>query len=609
MYQLFTDRSFDRWRSLARQMLCEGVPPAEILWADREEERSLLATAGGTSPLQNRPTEASEPGSQNRPTEGVDLGLPNRPTVVAGSAVEPGWQNRATEAGGPGLQNRPTEAGDPGLQNRPTEALPVALRNKPTEAGRDLQLRVPSAFVELAKVVACHRDPDRWNLLYRSLWRLTHGTPELLERLTDDDVYRLHAMEKDVRRDRHKMTAFVRFRRLLAGDDVEQYVAWHRPDHYIVRLTAPFFRGRFAAMHWTILTPDDSVTWDTEALHFGPGVPESQAPRGDELESLWRTYYANIFNPARIKIGAMKKELPVRHWPTLPETQLIPDLLAEAPRRVQEMMRKAKENARPGTGPKRARRVADDVSADNPLPGTDAAAEGDLFGHQAPSAPPNARRGKAAAVDWGAEKFIPESRSLKVIAEASKGCRGCDLCEIGTQTVFGEGPKSAMVMFVGEQPGDQEDRAGRPFVGPAGQLLDEVLEQVGIIRDECYVTNAVKHFKWEPRGTRRIHAKPSAREVSACQPWLVREIELVQPKILVCLGSTAAQSLLGRDFRVTQRRGEVMQTKWSPWTVATIHPSALLRIPDEAMRASNRKAFVEDLQKVAAQVAKLKKAG
>lgn len=440
--------------------------------------------------------------------------------------------------------------------------------------------KVPRAFVDLAERVACHRDPDRWNLLYRTLWRLTHGEANLLERLTDDDVHRMHAMEHDIRRDRHKMTAFVRFRLVHDADGAEYYVAWHRPDHYIVRLTAPFFRGRFAAMRWTILTPDDSVSWDGDSLEFGPGVPESDAPQGDDLETLWRTYYANIFNPARIKISAMKKELPVRHWPTLPETQLIPELLADAPRRVQEMIRKAKDNARPGAGPRRGR----------------TSGSGGTSPDDTPTSKP---------VATSAAPFIPESRSLKVVADASKGCRGCPLCDVGTQTVFGEGPATAKVMFVGEQPGDQEDRAGRPFVGPAGQLFNEVLEQVGIDREQCYVTNTVKHFKWEPRGTRRIHAKPSSREVAACLPWLTREIELVKPQMLVCLGSTAAQALLGRDFRVTQSRGEPMETPWAPWTMATIHPSALLRIPDEALRARSHQEFVEDLRKVAKQMATL----
>ena len=189
------------------------------------------------------------------------------------------------------------------------------------------------------------------------------------------------------------------------------------------------------------------------------------------------------------------------------------------------------------------------------------------------------------------------------MADAVQGCRGCDLWQPATQAVFGEGPADALCMFVGEQPGDTEDRAGKPFVGPAGQLLDELIEEAGVDRTQVYVTNAVKHFKFEPRGSRRIHAKPSAREVRACKPWLESELAVVQPKMLVCLGSTAAMSLLGNDFRVTQRRGEVMVSEWSPWTMATIHPSALLRIPDDAARESAKADFVADMKQVARQLA------
>ena len=293
MLQFTTHRDFARWRATARQLLVADVPPEQVLWADDVND------GAGASLL------------------GTNTGVPAPST--SGTAVQPA---------------------------------------------------VPRAFVDLAALVACHRDPDRWNLLYRCLWRLARGDPNLLDRLTDDDVVRLHAMERAVRRDRHKMTAFVRFR--LVGQPAapagtadpgaehdtessaehrpERYVAWHRPDHYIVRLTAPFFARRFACLNWTILTPDDSAAWDGERLTFGPGVPESAAPRGDDLEALWGTYYANIFNPARIKIRAMKRELPVRHWPTLPETQLIPDLLNDAPRRVEEMIRKAKQAAKPTAG-------------------------------------------------------------------------------------------------------------------------------------------------------------------------------------------------------------------------------------------------------------------
>jgi uracil-DNA glycosylase len=197
-----------------------------------------------------------------------------------------------------------------------------------------------------------------------------------------------------------------------------------------------------------------------------------------------------------------------------------------------------------------------------------------------------------------AADFLPEQRSLTALREASSSCRGCELWRLGTQTVFGEGRKAAAAMFVGEQPGDQEDRSGRPFVGPAGRLFDEALAEAGIDRSAAYVTNAVKHFKWQARGKRRIHQKPNAAEVAACRPWLEAEISVVQPRVLVLLGATAAQSLLGRAFRVTQSRGTLVDSELAPTVTATIHPSAILRGAPER-REAELADFVDDLRFVA----------
>jgi uracil-DNA glycosylase family protein len=188
--------------------------------------------------------------------------------------------------------------------------------------------------------------------------------------------------------------------------------------------------------------------------------------------------------------------------------------------------------------------------------------------------------------------------SLPQLARLAAGCTACPLYRIGTQTVFGEGPPRARVLFVGEQPGDQEDRAGRPFVGPAGQLLDAVLAEVGIERTEVYVTNAVKHFKWKPVGKRRLHQKPSAREVAACRPWLEAELRWLRPELVVALGATAAQALMGAAFRVTQERGRKFRVPWAGAFVATVHPSSILRAPGST-RAAERAAFVRDLRRVA----------
>jgi len=204
-----------------------------------------------------------------------------------------------------------------------------------------------------------------------------------------------------------------------------------------------------------------------------------------------------------------------------------------------------------------------------------------------------------ATATGSAQDFLPETLTLSALHEAATGCKGCHLWRLGTQTVFGEGPVDAEVMFVGEQPGDQEDRAGRPFVGPAGRLLDEALEAAGIDRSTAYVTNAVKHFKWQARGKRRIHQKPNAAEVAACRPWLDAELAVVRPRVLVLLGAVAAQALLGRQFRVTQNRGKLLESDLAKAVLATVHPSSILRGEPED-RERNFAAFVDDLRAAAA---------
>jgi len=199
-----------------------------------------------------------------------------------------------------------------------------------------------------------------------------------------------------------------------------------------------------------------------------------------------------------------------------------------------------------------------------------------------------------------AEPFLPARITLPALKKAVQACRGCPLYKNATQAVLGEGPQHASVMFIGEQPGDQEDLAGKPFVGPAGKLLDGVLEEVGIDRSDVYVTNAVKHFKWEARGTRRIHSKPNAREMAACKPWLTAELQVVKPKMVVCLGATAAQDLFGPKFRITKERGKIMEdTGIAPMVMATVHPSSILRAPDHDAREKARREFAEDLATVA----------
>jgi uracil-DNA glycosylase family protein len=201
-------------------------------------------------------------------------------------------------------------------------------------------------------------------------------------------------------------------------------------------------------------------------------------------------------------------------------------------------------------------------------------------------------------------ELLPDRPTLATVRGVAAGCKACELYKRGTQTVFGEGPGKAEMMLVGEQPGDAEDLAGHPFVGPAGRLLDAALEEAGIDRSHVYVTNVVKHFKWEPRGKRRIHAKPNAAEIGACRPWLEVEIALVKPRVLVCLGATAAQALLGRSFKVSRQRATLVPSPLAPIVSATVHPSSILRAPDDEARREEMRRFVEDLRTIAREMSK-----
>ncbi|MDA7858801.1 UdgX family uracil-DNA binding protein [Mariniblastus sp.] len=412
--------------------------------------------------------------------------------------------------------------------------------------------RVSREFVSLAQAVSYHRDFNRWNLLYRTLWRIKNGQPHLLEIETDADVHRLIQMEKQVRRDAHKMKAFVRFRK-VERDGEEYFIAWHQPDHRIVRRVAPFFSRRFRGMNWGILTPDESVTWDQSELHFGPGVTRSDAPGFDELEDLWRIYYANIFNPARVKVKMMKSEMPVRYWKNLPEADIIADLLTDAPRRVEQMIQQHE--------------------------GFD-----------------------QTAIDF-IKQTEGEAFNLTVLKEMAAECTACDLCRDATQTVFGTGPVEAKVVLLGEQPGDQEDIAGEPFVGPAGKVLDEAIAKAGLDRDKMYLTNVVKHFKHTqpdaeaiPNKKKRLHQKPNAREVRCCRPWFDAEWSCLEnAEILICLGETAARAIVGPGHKISEIRGHLIETDYCPRTIVTWHPAAILRSPSEDHRLQKMRELIKDL--------------
>lgn len=398
--------------------------------------------------------------------------------------------------------------------------------------------RVPARFIELAGKAALHRDPARFALLYRLLWRL-QAAPGLLEDAADDDVRRLGALAREVRRDIHKMRAFVRFRE-VPDEKGERYVAWFEPGHRILRANAAFFVNRFAGMRWSILTPQGSLHWDGEILREGPAAVRGDAPVEDAAEDLWRRYFASIFNPARLKVAAMLKEMPRRYWANLPEAALIPELIAGAQAREAAMVERGEA----------------------------------LFGEE--------RRG-----------------DLDEIAAGIARCRRCPIGCNGTRAVAGEGPGAARLMIIGEQPGDSEERAGRPFVGPAGHVLRAALERAGIAVEQAWLTNAVKHFKFtRPTGKRRLHQNPSTREIDICRWWVESERMLVRPKVVLALGASAARAVLGRTVSVQRMRGQAIGLEDGSELWITTHPSYLLRLGEGAREAEEAR-FASDLAAVA----------
>lgn len=492
-------------------------------------------------------------------------------------------------------------------------------------------VHVPAFFVPLCEHAALHSDPARFGLLYRLLWRLVHESTLRGDAL-DPDRLAAEKMARMVRRDMHKMTAFVRFRPIgdagfgsdshgdgfdsdaqVGGDadadlDVGMdvtgriggsgngkserpdpratassanaaldpgadpprdaptaaaqpvsdgwHVAWFEPEHHIVAATAPFFARRFAQMKWAILTPERCVRWDGAHLAFGPGANRSEAPPADAGEQLWLTYYAHIFNPARLKLAMMQKEMPRRYWHNLPEAALIQPLTAAAARRSGQMV------AQGGSEP----------------------------AHRRPTASLALRIDRPSIGDHGQTTPV----NLSALGAALQTCRECPIGVGATQAVPGAGPSASRLMLVGEQPGDQEDLRGAPFVGPAGQLLARAFAQLGWSRESVYLTNAVKHFKYELRGKRRIHKSPSQREAAACLHWLEAEIGLVAPEALVALGATAAAALLGRPVAVTAARGQWLPREDGLKVLIALHPSALLRM-EPAAREPAYAAWLDDL--------------
>ncbi len=448
-----------------------------------------------------------------------------------------GWRTQARRLAQAGV---PAEAvlwqvGDaPGdLFGGEAQALPPA-KGKP--------LTVPKGFVTLAEQALLHSDPQRFALLYALLVKVA-GNPALLGDHADPLLRRVESMASTVRRDIHKMHAFLRFREVEESGQ-PRFIAWYEPEHHILRANAGFFVNRFAAMRWSILTPQGTLHWDGAILTEGPPASREEAPKGDPVEAAWHTYYSAIFNPARLMTGAMLKEMPRKYWKNMPETALVPGMIADARRRELAMIA------------------------------------------QAPQAPRVTRH------------VAPQDRAaaLRLLREEAAGCQRCGLCRPATQTVFGEGPQDAEIMVVGEQPGDQEDLAGRPFVGPAGALFDRALAQAGVPRDQLYVTNAVKHFKFEQRGKHRLHARPNVGEIDACRWWIDQERAILRPRLVIAMGKTALRSLTGQTIAIGRESGQkIMLADGTPCHI-TLHPSHLLRLPSRDQAEQGFARYVEDLR-------------
>jgi probable DNA metabolism protein len=408
----------------------------------------------------------------------------------------------------------------------------------PTVAAPAVSL--PRDVAQLVECVVCHHDFARYALLYDLIWRVLAGDRTFLERQNDPMVHRLEMMRKSVRRDIHKMHAFVRFR-CLPGN---RFAAWFEPDHFIVEAAADFFVSRFRTLDWSIITPVGSMHWDRVTLTFGPAGRRSDVPETDDLDGDWQTYYENIYNPARINPKAMRREMPMKYWHNMPETRSIPQMIQTAASRVSDM----------------------------------------IAGKPAPTIKRNPEKAVAAMSDQNPTNLA----ELNLIISKSE-----PLVPGATQAVLGEGPAHAHVIFVGEQPGDQEDVQGRPFVGPAGQLLRRAINEAGMNDSDMYFTNAVKHFKFVQRGKRRIHQTPTVGEVKHYRWWLLKEVALIKPGLVVALGATASRALTGKAVSVTRERG-VTEFDGYPGYI-TVHPSYLLRIPDEHARQQAYRDFVDDM--------------
>jgi DNA polymerase len=448
----------------------------------------------------------------------------------------------------------------------PSEQVTWSIREEPDLFGGQLPavygaagkpIVLPRPVADLIRLVVCHRHPEKYALLYNLVWQMRRPKdplPELYRNAADPLVNKLGLMAKDVSRDIHKMRAFLRFREVNDQAAGERFIAWFEPEHFILEETAQFFVDRFNSLDWTILTPKGSLWWDRKELAIGPPASRSDAPEADAFELGWRTYYESTYNPARTNLGLMSRQMPKKYWRNLPETRAISQMVQTSASRVEEMIRQ--EAAMP------------------------------------------AKRSPLKALEAMTDQAPKSLKELNRIIEKSEPfVQGSD------RAVLGEGPLHAEIAFVGEQPGDQEDLQGRPFVGPAGKLLDRAMEEAGIDRRKVYITNAVKHFKFVQRGKRRLHQSPTAAEIKHYRWWLEKELDFVQPELVVGLGATAVQALAGKPTPIGKNRGPARFGERPGYI--TVHPSFLLRAPDED-KAKEYKAFVADLKRIHALAGNIK---
>jgi DNA polymerase len=412
---------------------------------------------------------------------------------------------------------------DYGAASGTAEAAPVAVQ-------------VSKELSALLQDAALYRESQRWAFLYKVLWRWQRGDRSAASP-ADVDGAQLHRMAKSVRRARHDMIAYVRFRKQTSAATARtaEYIAWYEPEHDVLAWAAEHFAQRMGRASWLITTPRGAAFWDGRQLHLEqrralPGDHRCDTP--DEAEALWLAYYRSTFNPARLNEAALEQHMPVRFWKGLPEGHLIPAMISEAK-----------------SG---ARRVAQ-ASGVGALGGKTIPVEADM-----------------------AQPVRDQPSSLDT-------CRRCDLWRNATQAVGGSGPSDARIMLIGEQPGDQEDLSGQPFVGPAGQLLETAITRAGLSREQVYLTNAVKHFKWEPRGKRRLHKTPGQREIEACSYWLEQELRAVRPAVIVALGATALTALLRGKVSLRDHLDAPFRME-DGWGIATYHPSFALRQQSDAER-------------------------